>query len=136
MTQPSLSVHAQSCILSQDNESLSPLHWAVMCEQPDHIRHFLSFPSVDVSVQDCKGRIPLVYAVLNFSPACIKVYMPALHEYIAVVGTPFHPYRPFLTAVKLQLITETPKEGQHCTLPVQRAQLTVCGPFSHAKSKC
>ena len=55
-------------------EGLTPLHWAVMCEQHQHISTLLScVPTTNVCAQDCKGRTPLNYAVLLFSPICIKV---------------------------------------------------------------
>ena len=45
-----------------------------MCEQPQHIKILLSsLPSAKVNCQDAKGRTPLNYAVLNFSPVCVKV---------------------------------------------------------------
>ena len=114
----------------QDNEGLSPLHWAVMCEQVDHIRYILRIPSVDASVQDSKGRSPLVYAVLNYSPACIKVYcrhynMSSIMSFL---------YRLFLTAVRMLLIIETVRDEQHFILPVQKAQLIVYELCFHLKS--
>lgn len=57
----------------QDQEGLSPLHWAVMCDQAAHARVLLTSTPADVRIQDNEGRTPLNYAVLNFSPSCIKV---------------------------------------------------------------
>ena len=57
----------------QNNEGLTPLHWAVMCDQDAHIHIFLSSTQVDAAAQDPNGRTPLNYAILNFSPNCIKV---------------------------------------------------------------
>ena len=57
----------------QDQEGLSPLHWAVMCDQAAHVRVLLTSTPADVRIQDNEGRTPLNYAVLNFSPSCIKV---------------------------------------------------------------
>ena len=55
-------------------EGLTPLHWAVMCEQHQHISTLLScVPTTNVCAQDHKGRTSLNYAVLLFSPICIKV---------------------------------------------------------------
>ena len=56
----------------QDREGLTPLHWAVMCDQPSHVRLLLTSTSADVTLQDREGRTALNFAVLNFSPACIK----------------------------------------------------------------
>lgn len=45
-----------------------------MCEQQQHIQILLnSVPSSEVNSQDLKGRTPLNYAVLTYSPICIKV---------------------------------------------------------------
>lgn len=60
----------------QDQEGLTPLHWAVMCDQTVHIQQLLTRTDADVRIQDKEGRTPLNYAVLNFSPSCIKVKEP------------------------------------------------------------
>lgn len=53
---------------------MTPLHWAVMCEQHQHIVTLLSsIPATNVNARDPKGRTALNYAVLLFSPICIKV---------------------------------------------------------------
>ena len=57
----------------QDQEGLSPLHWAVMCDQAAHARVLLTSTPADVRIQDNEGKTPLNYAVLIFSPSCIKV---------------------------------------------------------------
>ena len=57
----------------QDQEGLAPLHLAVMCDQATHIRILLTSTPADAHIQDKEGRTPLNYAVLNFSPSCIKV---------------------------------------------------------------
>ncbi len=44
-----------------------------MGDQAQHIRHLLTTTSADVSIKDRDARPPLTYAVLNFSPACIRV---------------------------------------------------------------
>lgn len=44
-----------------------------MSDQAAHIKMLLSNTMADVSVQDEEGRAPLNYAVLNFSPSCIRV---------------------------------------------------------------
>jgi ankyrin repeat protein len=59
-----------------DTEGLTPLHWAVLCEQPQHIYTLLSsLPSAQISLPDPKDRTPLNYAVLNFSLGCIKAIL-------------------------------------------------------------
>lgn len=58
---------------SQDNEGLTPLHWAVMCDQPAHIQMLLASTAADVSMRDAEGRTALTHAVLNSSSSCIKV---------------------------------------------------------------
>ena len=67
--QPESLVHA----LLQDNEGLTPLHWAVMGDQASHIRILLTSTNADASQQDREGRTPLNYAILSFSPSSIKV---------------------------------------------------------------
>ncbi len=53
---------------------MTPLHFAVSSEQPNHIKLFLkSLPSADSNPEDAMGRTPLNYAVLNYSPICIQV---------------------------------------------------------------
>lgn len=50
------------------------MHWSVMCEQHQHIVTLLSsIPTTNVNARDPKGRTALNYAVLLFSPICIKV---------------------------------------------------------------
>ncbi len=44
-----------------------------MSDQPHHVRMLLTSSNADVSTQDKEGRTALNYAVLNFSPSCIKV---------------------------------------------------------------
>ena len=56
-----------------DSEGLSALHWAVMCDNDTHIRLLLSSSDANVYVTDREGRTALNYAVLNYSPHCIKV---------------------------------------------------------------
>uniref|UniRef100_A0A1X7TX49 Uncharacterized protein n=1 Tax=Amphimedon queenslandica TaxID=400682 RepID=A0A1X7TX49_AMPQE len=63
-------------LCKHDMEGLTPLHWAVMCEQHQHISTLLScVPTTNVCAQDRKGRTPLNYAVLLFSPICIKAIL-------------------------------------------------------------
>ena len=57
----------------QSNEGLTPLHCAVMCNQPEHIKVLLSSTDASVKSKDGEGRTPLTYAVLVGSPQCIKV---------------------------------------------------------------
>ena len=44
-----------------------------MSDQPAHVQLFLTSTNADVSVADRDGRTALNFAVLNFSPSCIKV---------------------------------------------------------------
>ena len=46
---------------------------AVMSDQPGHIKLLLTSSNADVGVQDRDGRTALNFAVLIFSPACIRV---------------------------------------------------------------
>lgn len=83
---------------------------------------------------DGRDRTPLVYAVLNFSPACIKV--PTVVTVHYSIDLPFSLYRLLWNIVKLLVIIETPMEGLLSTLHVLRAQLIVSELFSLAKSEC
>ena len=56
-----------------DSEGLSALHWAVMCDNDAHIRVLLSSTDANAYITDREGRTALNYAVLNYSPHCIKV---------------------------------------------------------------
>ena len=56
-----------------DGEGLGALHWAVMCDNDAHIRLLLSSTDASASITDREGRTALNYAVLNYSPHCIKV---------------------------------------------------------------
>ena len=60
-------------LFSQDKDCLTPLHWAIMSDQAAHVKMLLNTDRVDVSMQDSDGRAALNYAVLNFSPSCIRV---------------------------------------------------------------
>jgi ankyrin repeat protein len=65
-----------------DNEGLSPLHWAVMCDQDSHIHIFLTSTQVDATCQDPNGRTALNYAILNFSPSAIKAVLDHAEEVV------------------------------------------------------
>ena len=58
---------------TQDNKGLTPLHWAVLCNQPAHTHLLLTSTAADISIQDLEGRTALTHAVLNTSSSCIKV---------------------------------------------------------------
>jgi len=65
-----------------DGEGLSALHWAVMCDNDTHIRLLLSSTDANAYITDREGRTALNYAVLNYSPHCIKARcIPEIDKY-------------------------------------------------------
>ena len=68
-----------------DGEGLSALHWAVMCNNDAHIRLLLSSTDANANITDREGRTALNYAVLNYSPHCIKVTL----IYLSLTNTAF-----------------------------------------------
>eukprot|EP00042_Codosiga_hollandica_P037927 m.303846 g.303846 ORF g.303846 m.303846 type:complete len:1167 (+) comp55258_c0_seq2:30-3530(+) len=57
----------------QDVEHLSPLHWAVLGNKPEHASILLSTLRADASVKDGEGRTPLIYAVVSHAFDCVKL---------------------------------------------------------------
>eukprot|EP00731_Ephydatia_muelleri_P027983 Em0019g856a len=76
------------------NEGLTPLHCAVMCNQPEHIKVLLSSTDASVKSKDGEGRTPLTYAVLVGSPQCIKAILGHNDDVINITDeqgrTPLH----------------------------------------------
>lgn len=57
----------------QDREHLTALHWAVLANHPVHVRYLLHEGHAAANIGDAEGRTALMYAVFNYSPACLKV---------------------------------------------------------------
>ena len=67
---------------------MTPLHFAVSSELPNHIKLFLkSLPNVNVNPEDTGGRTPLNYAVMNSSPICIQVTNIIIFEITRLIIT-------------------------------------------------
>lgn len=58
----------------QDNESLSALHWAVMCHHAQHVDLLLR-QQADILVTDSEGRTPIHYAVSRNALDCLKLLL-------------------------------------------------------------
>lgn len=71
-------------INQQDIELLTPLHWAVMCNNDQHARYLLKKLKADASLQDAEGRTALMYAVASRASESIDVLLR--HCSTAVVG--------------------------------------------------
>ena len=72
-----LSTSAMFPLVSQDKYGLTPLHWAVLCNQPVHTHLLLTSTAADITIRDREGRTALTHAILSSSSACIKVKQSA-----------------------------------------------------------
>eukprot|EP00056_Hartaetosiga_gracilis_P013197 m.216546 g.216546 ORF g.216546 m.216546 type:complete len:1488 (-) comp13806_c1_seq3:3847-8310(-) len=69
-----LSVCSEKVVNLQDEDQVTALHWAVLCQHEMHTLHLLQAGS-KLSVTDKLGRSALHYAISNDSPACLTMLL-------------------------------------------------------------
>lgn len=74
-----LRVATPGIINAQDNEQVTALHWAVLCQHPEHTQHLIKV-GADPRIVDMEGRTALHYAVSNTTARCLKVLLESAPE--------------------------------------------------------
>eukprot|EP00047_Mylnosiga_fluctuans_P022700 m.124605 g.124605 ORF g.124605 m.124605 type:complete len:1235 (-) comp9354_c0_seq1:147-3851(-) len=76
-----LKVTGPDVVNAQDNEHVTALHWAVLCQHAEHTLHLLK-AGADVTVVDTEGRTALHYAVSNDNARCLRVLLEHAEEVV------------------------------------------------------